>query len=53
MIDQNVDDEMKFFVDTNINSFIAEVLFLEDGYVKSSLVQEIDLKSKKEDLWTM
>ena len=53
MIEEDVEDNMKNFVDTNTNAFRDEVLTLKKSKHKSQMGMEADTKKDKGDLWTM
>ena len=53
MVEEEVEDDMKKFVDTNVNAFQAEVLILKKGKHKSQIEIETDTKIEWGDLWTL
>lgn len=53
MIEEDVEDNMTNFVETDINAFKAEVLTLKKSKNKSLMEMVADTKIDKVDLWTM
>ena len=53
MIEEDVEDNIKNFVNTDINAFRDEVFNLKKSKHKSPMEVEVDTKIKKGDLWTM
>ena len=53
MIEEEIEDDMKKFMDTNVNAFRAKVLTLKKGKHKSQMEEEANTKIDKGDLWTM
>ena len=53
MIEEDVEDDMTCFIDTNVNAFRVEVLFLKKDMHKPPIVLEVDVVSHKGDLWTI
>ena len=53
MIEEEIEDDMTNFVDTDVNAFRAEVLTLKKGKHKSQIEVEVDTKTDKGDFWAM
>ena len=53
MIEEEIEDDMKNFVDTDVNAFRAEVLVLKKDKHKSQLEVEANAKIEQGDLWSM
>ena len=53
MIEEEIEDDMIYFVDTDVNAFRVELLVLKKEKNKSQIEIEGDTKSDKGDLWTL
>ena len=53
MIEEDIEDDMTNFVDTDVNVFRAEVLTLKRGKHKSQIEVEADTNTDKGDFWAM
>ena len=53
MIEENVDTDATFFLDTSINAFRAEPISLEKVILLALISQEVTKYSKFEEFWTM
>ena len=52
MIEEEIEDDITCFIDTDVNVFRAEVLVLKKDKHKQKIEIEIDTKTYKGDLWT-
>ena len=53
MIEEEIEDDMKDFVDIDVKAFRFEVLFLKKDKHKSQLEIEVDAKIDQGDLWSI
>ena len=53
MIEEEIEDDMTNFVDTDVNAFRAKVLTLRKDKQKTPMEEEANSKIDKGDLWAM
>ena len=53
MIEEEIEDDMTYFDNTNVNAFRVEVLVLKKDTHKSQIEIKVDTTTDKGDLWTL
>ena len=53
MIEEELENDMTYFFDIDVNAFRVEFLVLKKEKNKSQIEIEGDTKSDKDDLWTL